>query len=389
MEMVPYGKGAETFLVVDQSGVTFYLDAKGGKPGAVFLDVRDRMVELKKNYDERGLLGIALHPTFAKNGKVYAYYSAPLQEDGPEGFDHTSHLSEFKMKADKSAVDPESERILLKVDQPQWNHNGGHLEFGPDGFLYLALGDGGAANDKAPGHEEKGNGQAMERLLGKVLRLDVNKGEPYGIPADNPFVGKDGRDEVYAMGFRNPWGMSFDDSGEMFLADVGQNRFEEVDIVEKGGNYGWPRYEGVEPFSADNAGDVPKGAREAMPSELKEPILVYPHNKSYGEAPGYGISITGGHVYRGKAIKGLQGAYLFGDYPMSWATSKHGLYAGVRDEAGNWTMHVVPGQTKPEGKDQRVIGFGRDAAGEHYVLTNMTSAPAKGGGGIWKIVPGE
>jgi len=347
------------------------------------------MVELKEQYDERGALGIALHPAMAENGKFYVYYSAPLQEGGAKGFDHTAHLSEFKLKKDNSAADPQSERILLKIDQPQWNHNGGHLEFGPDGYLYLALGDGGAANDKAPGHEEEGNGQAMERLLGKVLRIDVNSGDPYGIPKDNPFVGKAGRDEIYALGFRNPWGMSFDENGELLLADVGQNRYEEVDLVVKGGNYGWPRYEAEHPFSANKAGEVPQGDPETMPTEFIAPILSYPHNEGYGKAPGYGISITGGHVYRGKAMPGLVAAYLFGDYPMSWATSKLGLYAGGRGADGTWTMRVVPGEKVPEGKEQRVVGFARDADGEHYVLTNQTSAPAKGGGGIWKIVPAK
>jgi glucose/arabinose dehydrogenase len=389
MKMVPYESGPKSFLVVDQSGVIYHLGAKGGEPGPVFLDVRDRMVDLKKNYDERGLLGMAFHPRFAENGKVYVYYSAPLQKGGAKKYDHTSHLSEFRMKADKSALDPATERVVMKIDQPQWNHNSGLIEFGPDGFLYIALGDGGAANDKAHGHEEEGNGQAMNRLLGKILRIDVNNGDPYSIPADNPFVGKAGRDEIFAVGFRNPWGMSFDTDGRLFVADVGQNRYEEVAIVSKGENHGWPLYEGLEPFSADKAGAPPQPDRKPMPSELTAPILTYPHSEAYGKAPGYGISITGGHVYRGKAIKGLEGAYVFGDYPMSWATSKLGLYAGVRDASGEWTMHVFPGQKHPEGKDQRIVGFGLDAEGEHYVLTNTTSAPASGGGAIWKIVPAE
>ena len=386
VEMVPYGDG---FLVVDQSGVISVLGADGGKPTGVFLDMRNKIVELRPGFDERGLLGIAFHPKFAENGKVYVYYSAKLQEGAPEGWDHTGYVSEFSVKADKSAVDPSTERVVLKIDQPQWNHNGGLLEFGPDGMLYLAFGDGGKANDEGLGHPKGGNGQFMDTFLGKVLRIDVDGGKPYGIPKDNPFVGKEGRDEIYALGIRNPWGICFDENGDLLLADVGQNRYEEVNIIKKGGNYGWPQWEGVWPFTSKGAGDTPKGKPPVMPSKFEAPILVYPHNEAYGKAPGYGISITGGFVYRGKALKGLQGTYLFADWTVSWATRKMGLYAGVKGADGKWTMQVVPGQKAPEGKDQRVIGFGYDKAGEPFVLTNTTGKPTAGGGGIFKIVPAE
>lgn len=391
VELLPYRDGAQAFLVVDQNGVISFLGAKGGTPGDPFLDLRDRMVTLKDGFDERGLLGLALHPEFKTNGKLYVHYSAPLRDGAAEGYNHTAHISEFTVPAGSSVPDPSSERILLKVDEPQWNHNGGGPLFGPDGYLYLFFGDGGAANDHAMGHEEGGNGQSLDRLLGKVLRIDVNEGDPYGIPLDNPLVGKDGRDEIYAWGLRNPWGISFDlgGTGDLMLADVGQVRFEEIDIIRKGGNYGWYRFEGLAPFDFERPADAVDGKRDPLPDSMIAPVLSYPHNPTYGEAPGYGISVTGGHVYRGKALPGLHGVYVFADWAMSWATSKHGLYAGVRDDQGGWTMRLLPGGGPPPGGDQNVLGFSQDRAGELYVLTNALKIPSGGKGAIWKMVPAD
>lgn len=386
--MVPYQNGKQAFLVVDQTGVITFLGDEGGTPGGVFLDVRSRMVKLRKKFDERGLLGLALHPRFAENRKVYVYYSGPRRDDGPKEFDHTGRLAEYRVRDDHTA-DPASERTLLMVDEPQWNHNGGNLIFGPDGYLYLGLGDGGAAHDRAKGHEEGGNGQALNRLLGKILRIDVDSGDPYGIPPGNPLVGKDGRDEIFAWGIRNPWGITFDrgGSGEMIVADVGQNRFEEVDLVEIGKNYGWSRAEGLAEFSADNPGEVVKVDDTTAPAEFVAPILVYPHNEAYGKSPGYGISITGGHVYRGKAIPQLQGVYVFGDWGTSWATRKLGLFAGVPGPDGRWTMQLLPGATPPGKEDHRITAFAQDQAGEIYVLCNGSNGPDNPDGVIWKIVP--
>ncbi|MFP6880122.1 MAG: PQQ-dependent sugar dehydrogenase [Roseibacillus sp.] len=389
MTMMPYGKGDQAYLVVDQAGVIYFLGEKGGEPGKAFLDLRQGIVKLKKGFDERGTLGIALHPGFATNKKVYVYYSAPLAKDGKEGFDHTAHLSEFKVKSDGFA-DRKSERILLTIDQPQFNHDGGHLVFGKDGYLYLGLGDGGKANDLGDGHEKGGNGQATDRLLGKILRLDVDKGDPYGIPEGNPFKGKDGRDEIYAWGIRNPWGITVDHggNGDLIVADVGQNRFEEIDVITPG-NFGWPRYEGYATFNQKNPGEVVKLKPAPAPTGFKNPVLVFPHHKGYGEAPGYGISVTGGHVYRGKALPGLTGIYIFADWAMSWAGNKHGLYAGIRDNPETWTMQVLPGAKSPGGVDQWVVGFGQDHQGEIYVLTNAGKGPSGKKGAIWKIVPGK
>ena len=385
LSMIPYQDGERAFVVLDQIGVASFLGEDGGEANGTFLDLRDRIVTLKPKFDERGLLGMALHPKFTENKKFYVYYSAPLRDGGPEGFDHTARLSEFKVKGDGTG-DPATERILLQIDQPQWNHNCGNLLFGPDGYLYLGLGDGGKANDDAPGHEEDGNGQALHRLLGKILRIDVNSGDPYSIPPDNPLVGKTGRDEIYAWGIRNPWGLSFGPDGKLIVADVGQNRFEEINVIQKGGNFGWRRYEGHAPFNVGNPAELVTAETPKAPDELAAPVLVYPHNETYGEAPGYGISITGGYVYRGKEIPGLEGAYVFADWATSWATRKAGLFAGLRGSADEWKMEVLPGAKTPEGGDTNVVAFAEGRDGELYVLTNKSRGPAEENGVIWKIV---
>jgi glucose/arabinose dehydrogenase len=176
-----------------------------------FLDIQDRLVELRQTYNERGLLGLAFHPAYPQNGRFFVYYSAPLREGAPQDFDHTAHISEFSVSSQNpDRADPGSERIILAVDKPQSNHNGGTLLFGPeDGFLYISLGDGGARNDAAPGHvadwyefNAGGNGQDVtQNLLGSILRIDVDTGDPYGIPQDNPFVGREGLDEIYVSSF--------------------------------------------------------------------------------------------------------------------------------------------------------------------------------------------
>ena len=396
LSMIPYGEGEQAYLVVDQTGVIHFLDEKGGKPGKAFLDLRKSIVNLKKGFDERGSLGVALHPKFKSTRKVYVYYSAPLASGGTEDFDHTAHLSEFKVKADGTA-DTRSERIIFPVDQPQWNHDGGNLVFGKDGFLYLGLGDGGAANDLDPkgspegGHEKGGNGQALNRYLGKVLRFDIDSKAPYAIPDGNPFKGsKDGREEIYAWGIRNPWGITVDhESGDIIVADVGQNRFEEINVLSAG-NFGWPRYEGYAPFDQLKPSEPCTLEVSAAPEGFVAPVLVYPHHDGLGKAAGYGVSVTGGHVYRGKAIPGLSGVYLFADWAQSWAGKKYGLYGGIRDSKTTWTMKVIPGAKTPAGPISRmVIGFGYDQTGEVYVLTNTGKGPSGKNGEIWKIVPGK
>jgi glucose/arabinose dehydrogenase len=247
MALASLPDGSGRLLVAEQSGVISLLDRDGKKSEQPFLDLRAKMVAINKGMEERGLLGLALHPQFKSNHKFYAVYSAPRRTNAPSKWDHTQRLSEFKTTdADSAAADPASERVVLEIDEPDWNHNSGRLAFGPDGFLYLSVGDGGAHYDvgdaaRGRGHPPEGNGQKLDTLLGKVLRLDVDRGNPYGIPRDNPYAdGKKGLPEIFACGLRNPWGMSFDRGGRhgLILADVGQDRWEEINVIVNGGRRG-------------------------------------------------------------------------------------------------------------------------------------------------------
>jgi glucose/arabinose dehydrogenase len=243
-------------FVIDQAGKIWIIDQSGNKLSNPFIDVTSAMVPLNAGYDERGLLGLAFHPQFATNHKFYIYYQLP-----PRTGNNLSRIAEFQTSTSNANVaDMASEKNLLELNDPQSNHNGGTLAFGPDGLLYIAIGDGGSLNDVGIGHVDDwyaanagGNGQDItSNLLGNILRIDVDNGSPYSIPPDNPFVGKDGLDEIYAYGFRNPYRMSFDMGGnhDLIAGDAGQSLYEEIDLVIKGGNYGWNVKEGRACFNA-------------------------------------------------------------------------------------------------------------------------------------------
>jgi len=312
-------------FVLDLTGQIFILEDDGTPRQQPFLDVSDRMVKLSESYDERGLLGLAFHPNFQQNGRFFVYYSAPLRPGGPDGWNHTSHLSEFRVSDDPDRADSDSERVLLKIDQPQMNHNGGRITFGPDGFLYIGLGDGGAAGDVGEGHPPLGNSQDVTTLKGSILRIDVDQ-KPYGIPSDNPLVnktlpddvayaGSTARDEIWAWGIRNAWGMTFDrETGDLYVADVGQNLWEEVDRLREPGNYGWHLKEGTHGFNPQDMDEIiPEGPQEGpMGEPLIDPVVEYKNAGGHDE--GLGISVIGGHVYRGQSIPELKGTYVFGDW---------------------------------------------------------------------------
>ncbi|MFD2999599.1 PQQ-dependent sugar dehydrogenase [Pontibacter toksunensis] len=297
VEAVWVKEGQGRLYVVDQEGKIFWLPgtASAGTKQNLFLDISDRVVA----GGERGLLGLTFHPDFQNNGYFYVNYTAgnPLQ----------TRISRFKAPTGNSGqVDPGSETILLTFQQPYGNHNGGKVTFGPDGHLYVAVGDGGSGGDP------QNNAQDRSNLLGKILRLDVNNtsgNRTYGIPADNPYANNpEGfREEIFAYGLRNPWKISFDqETGRLWAADVGQNKIEEIDIVEKGGNYGWRIMEGSDCFKPSSNCDE---------KNLIKPVHEYTHAD--------GVSITGGFVYRGKAMPELQGKYIYADYVSGkvWALS--------------------------------------------------------------------
>ncbi|WP_205195752.1 sorbosone dehydrogenase family protein [Chitinophaga sp. Cy-1792] len=322
-----------------------------------FADVSGEMVKINAAYDERGLLGMAFHPQFKKNHKVYMYYSAPVPNP-VKGLNHKSKLVEFTVSAtNPNEVDPKSERVLMEVNQPESNHNGGQLVFGPDGYLYVGLGDGGGGGDK---HGTIGNAQDLGTVLGKILRIDVN-GTPYKVPADNPFVKTAGaKPEIWAYGLRNPWRFSFDKAnGRLFAGDVGQDKYEEVDIIKKGGNYGWRIMEGYHDFN------VPAGADK---SKLIAPIHEYNHD--------LGISITGGYIYRGNDIPSLKGLYVFGDY--------NGKAFVLVPNGNKWERADLQFSNRPN-ENMQILSWGQDAKGELYVLTSASTSNGFKGA-VYKLV---
>lgn len=394
--LVPLPDGSGRLLVADQIGIIYVVSRQGKVQAQPFLDLRDRLTKLNNGFDERGILGLALHPKFRENRKFYIYYSAPRRKEAPAQFDHTSHISEFTAKAnDLAQADPASERLLLEIDKPQFNHNCGRTVFGPDGFLYIGVGDGGAANDSGVGHSPQGNGQDTTKLLGKILRIDVDSGKPYGIPKDNPFAdGKDGRPEIFAYGVRNPWGISFDRGGarQLFAADVGQDSFEEINIIKNGGNYGWRIREGFVCFDPKNPtrppADCPKVGARGEP--LLDPIIAYKNFKRFANDPeARGISVTGGYVYRGQELPDLAGKYIFADWSRSMALPDGVLFVATPPSSadGKWTMDTLQVTGLEGGKlNACVIAFGEDGNGELYILTNTTNAITGKTGKVYKLV---
>jgi len=288
---------------------------------------------LVRDSGESGFLGVAFHPQFAQNGYLYVNYSG--------GRSLTTTIARYTMRSD-GLFDPTSAQVLLTQPQPYSNHNGGQLAFGPDHYLYIALGDGGSGGDP------HSNGQNTNTWLGKILRIDVNA-SPYAIPADNPFASGGGRGEIYAYGLRNPWRFSFDrQTQELWAADVGQNAYEEIDLITRGGNYGWNVMEGRHCYAR----------RSCEQSGLILPVYEYDHTQ--------GCSITGGFVYRGNAIPALQGKYLFSDY----CTSR--IWSFTRGQTAAAILGSINGN---------VSSFAEDLAGELYLLNLSGGA----GQGIFKI----
>ena len=392
--MVPDPDGSGRLMVLDQIGLVRIIDEDGELLEAPFLDVRDRLVDLSDDFDERGLLGMAFHPDYFVNGRFFIFYTAPPGPTTPEGFDSQSHISEFSVSANPNAADAESERILLTIDKPQFNHNGGQLAFGPDdGLLYITVGDGGGANDNDFGHTpDIGNAQDKLKLLGKVLRINVDAGDPYSIPDSNPFANQDDAlGEIWALGLRNPWRASFDLGGSrrFFVGDAGQDLFEEVHVVAGGGNYGWNIKEGSSCFDPDAPGTPPATCPDTGNdgSPLIDPILEYPH---FDDGEAIGVAVIGGYVYRGLEIPALAGKYIFGDYSTGFNAPAGRLFVGTEGAGGTWTMaNLVVGDDANGGIGSFLLGFGQDLDGEVYVLTSQVVGPTGTTGRVSKVVPAD
>ena len=325
VDMQPDGSGR--LFVVEKIGHIHIIE-NGQLIQTPFLNIDDRVND---SSNEMGLLGLAFHPNYTQNGYFYVNYTG----SGGDTF-----ISRFQVSDDPNLANPSSEVNLLRINQPYSNHNGGTLQFGPDGFLYAGLGDGGAAGDPM------GNGQSLGTLLGKILRLDVDSAEPYLVPADNPFG-----NEIWAFGLRNPWRISFDSlTGDLYIGDVGQNQWEEIDYLPSGfpggTNFGWDLREGAHDFE----GNAPAG--------LTEPIVEYSHTEG-------GCSVTGGYVYRG-SMSEWNGIYLYGDYCSGYIWGLINSDSGWRDQLLFDT-------------DINITSFGQDEAGEVYLVGDN--------GGVYMLVP--
>jgi glucose/arabinose dehydrogenase len=318
--------GTNRFFVVEQAGTIRIIQAGAVLPAA-FLDIRSSVLF----GGEQGLLGLAFHPNYRQNRLFYVNY---VRNSGGQTI-----IAEYSASSlDPNQADPSSERILLTVNQPFSNHKGGQLVFGVDGFLYIGLGDGGSGGDPL------GNGQSLQTLLGKMLRIDVNAtsgARQYGIPPDNPFAAGGGLPEIWAYGLRNPWRFSFDrgNTNRLFCADVGQDRFEEIDLIVRGGNFGWNVMEGAHCFNPSSGCNM---------AGLILPIAEYDHSE--------GVAVIGGYVYRGAAIPQLVGAYLMGDF------SSGRIWTLQETSPGTFTrsLGLMTGRN--------ISSFGQELAGEVYVV---------------------
>jgi len=323
-------------FVVEQSGRIRIIE-NGQVLVTPFLDITGRV----QSGGERGLFSIAFHPQYHSNGFFYVSYT----DDGGD-----SRIERYSVTGDPSVADPNSAELILSVPQPFGNHNGGQIAFGSDGMLYIGLGDGGDGGDP------QGNGQNTNTLLGSLLRIDVDGGDPYAIPLDNPFRGAPGADEIWGYGLRNPWRFSFDrEANQLYVADVGQNDWEEINVVsvvQPELNYGWNTMEGAHCFASDPCDS----------SGLVLPALEYGHSD--------GCSVTGGYVYRGTAIPDIQGHYFYSDYCSGFLRSFRFSGGSVSDQR-QWSV----------GGLGNVLSFGEDAGGELYVLSRN--------GNVYRIVEAE
>ncbi len=321
-------------LFVAEQGGRIKVIAGGQVLGSPFLDISADV----QSGGERGLFSVAFHPQYASNGYLYVSYT----DNGGD-----SRIVRYTVSGDANVADPASAKLILSLAQPAGNHNGGQIAFGPDGMLYIGFGDGGGAGDPS------GHGQNKNTLLGSLLRIDVDGGDPYGVPTDNPFVGQAGADEIWAYGLRNPWRFSFDRAAsQLYIADVGQNSWEEVNAVaatQAGVNYGWNIMEAMHCY----------GSRSCDTAGLTLPVLEYDHSE--------GCSVTGGYVYRGNVLVEVLGHYFYSDYCSGFLRSfKYG--DGTLSDQSEWNV----------GDLGRVLSFGQDAAGELYILSSN--------GNVYRIV---
>ena len=396
--------GSGRKFIVQQDGVIRVLGADDRLAPEPLLDLRPRMLPLEQSFEERGLLGFALHPQFHRNGRVFATYAAPLRPGAPERWNHTRRVSEFTAAPGNLAtIDAASERVLLEIDWPSRKHNGGGLAFGRDGFLYIGLGDGGISHGignrvlweafdvPAQALTWDGLAQDADSLFGKILRIDVDRGFPgYAIPRDNPFASGPGKKEVWAWGFRNPFRIAVDrDDGSLLVTAVAETLWEAAYRVQGPGNFGWPLMEGTHCVDRLNPRQPPATcpARDDAGNRIVLPVLEYPnmqasHPETKLGVAGVGTAITGARMYRGRAIPALAGKLVVSDWSAAFKQPSGQIF--IADPGSD------RGQLWPYRRalqiDSRIISLAEDRAGEIYVLTNETLGPYGTTGKVLRLI---
>lgn len=349
--------GTNRLFIIEQRG-KIKIIKNGMVLSNPFLDISSKLDHLNIGYSEKGLLGLAFHPDYKSNGRFFVYYSAPCSE---KEYDHKSILAEYSVASSNPDIAGTHEEVLMEILEPESNHNGGCIQFGKDGYLYIGVGDGGGGGDE---HGAIGNGQNLNTLLGKILRIDVDSKRPYAIPTDNPFIGRnDVKAEIYAYGLRNPWRFSFDRvTGRLYCGDVGQNQWEETDIIEKGRNYGWRVMEGTHCYNPSS------GCKTVG---LALPVNEYSHET--------GISICGGYMYRGLKFPSLHGYYIFGDWNGK-------LFYLKQEKNFSWIRgEIMLDDSNSNDTDAKLNSLGEDENGEVYLIAQHLFGPRSPTGAIYQI----
>lgn len=394
--------GTDRLFVVDQAGLVYVVTGEGEVEAEPLLDISDRLAPRRDGLEERGLLGFALHPEFPAKSWIYLHYSAPLRAGAPSNWNHTRRVSEFAISSDDpNRVDPDSERVLIELDWPTHKHNGGGLAFGPDGLLYVGLGDGGGVHGigDRPDYrqlDELEDGERwwpewhhfnelafdLESWFGKILRIDVDRGFPgYAIPADNPFVGAAGRDEIFAWGFRQPYRFAFDaDTGDLYVSATSEIAWEAIYRVDGPGNYGWPVLEGSRCVDIETRTEVASCRSVGPHGEPLRGAVVEYANLGVGEE-GVGSAVVGAHVYRGSALPALQGRLVVADWSAGFSPAAGQLLLADSSDEAPWALEPLLQL------EAYVLSLGRDAQGELYVLTNQVVGLGEATGQVFKVVP--
>ncbi len=391
-------------LILDQAGIVHVLGVDNKLGDKPFLDLTDRLLPLRQDFEERGLLGMAIHPEFARNGRFFVTYTAPLTDDAPANWSHTRIVSEFTIDSDNpDQIDAASERILISQHWPSRKHNGGALAFGPDGYLYIGFGDGGGIhgvgpqtlNDAYSVPENRlwwdSTAQDLQSLYGKILRIDVDRGLPgYAIPADNPLLDSQARHEIYAWGFRNPYRLSFDsdDSATFYITAVAETLWEAIYQVKGAGNYGWPVKEGTHCFDRMRPLDPPKTCTQSddvgSTNPVIDPIVEYPNMSVHREGSrvalaGVGTAVVGAVMLRGESFGKFSDHLLIADWSYNFQEPSGQLFVAKEKADGLWEM------AKISQLDSRIIALIRDSDQRVYVMTNENYGPYGTTGKIYQL----